>query len=47
MGPSGAAELFTKVNKHRIVRHIGFSAHGVEAAKVLMEGMQLDWVCFR
>lgn len=46
MGPGGAGELFTKVKKDGMVRYIGFSAHGVEAAKMLMEGMQLDSVLF-
>ncbi|MGI8958571.1 MAG: aldo/keto reductase [Bryobacteraceae bacterium] len=46
MAPGGAAEVFTKAKKDGVVRYIGFSAHGVEAAKILMEGMQLDSVLF-
>jgi aryl-alcohol dehydrogenase-like predicted oxidoreductase len=46
MSPGGAAEVFTKVKKDGMARYIGFSAHGVEAAKMLMEGMQLDSVLF-
>ena len=46
MGPSGAAEVFTKAKKDGLVRYIGFSAHGIEAAKMLMEGMQVDSVLF-
>jgi aryl-alcohol dehydrogenase-like predicted oxidoreductase len=46
MGPGGAAEVFTKAKKDGLVRYIGFSAHGVEAAKMLMESMQLDSVLF-
>jgi aryl-alcohol dehydrogenase-like predicted oxidoreductase len=46
MGPGGAGEVFTKAKKDGVVRYIGFSAHGVEAAKILIEGMQLDSVLF-
>lgn len=46
MGPGGAAETFIKAKKEGMTRYIGFSAHGVEAAKILMEGMQLDSVLF-
>ena len=46
MGPGGAGEVFTKAKRDGVVRYIGFSAHGVEAAKILMEGMQLDSVLF-
>lgn len=46
MGTGGAAETFTKAKKDGLVRYIGFSAHGVDAAKVLMNGMQLDSVLF-
>jgi predicted aldo/keto reductase-like oxidoreductase len=46
MGPGGAAEVFTKAKKDGLVRYIGFSAHGIEAAKMLMDGMQVDSVLF-
>ena len=46
MGPGGAGETFVKAKKDGLVRYIGFSAHGVDAAKVLMEGMPLDSVLF-
>jgi aryl-alcohol dehydrogenase-like predicted oxidoreductase len=46
MGPGGAGELYTKLKKDGMLRYIGFSAHGVEAAKMLMKGMQLDSVLF-
>jgi aryl-alcohol dehydrogenase-like predicted oxidoreductase len=46
LGPGGAAETFTKAKKDGLVRYIGFSAHGVDAAKALMEGMSLDSVLF-
>jgi aryl-alcohol dehydrogenase-like predicted oxidoreductase len=46
MGPDGAGKVFTKAKKDGIVRYIGFSAHGVEAAKILINGMQLDSVLF-
>jgi aryl-alcohol dehydrogenase-like predicted oxidoreductase len=46
MAPGGAAETFVKAKKDGMTRYIGFSAHGVEAAKILMEGMPLDSVLF-
>jgi len=46
MGPGSAGEVFTKAKKDGMVRYIGFSAHGVEAAKILIDGMQLDSVLF-
>jgi aryl-alcohol dehydrogenase-like predicted oxidoreductase len=46
MAPGGAAETFIKAKKEGMTRYIGFSAHGVEAAKILMDGMQLDSVLF-
>jgi aryl-alcohol dehydrogenase-like predicted oxidoreductase len=46
MAPGGAAETFIKAKKEGMTRYIGFSAHGIEAAKILMDGMQLDSVLF-
>jgi predicted aldo/keto reductase-like oxidoreductase len=46
MGPRGAAEAFIQAKKDGLVRYLGFSAHGVEAAKMLINGIQLDSVLF-
>jgi aryl-alcohol dehydrogenase-like predicted oxidoreductase len=46
LGPGGAAETFVKAKKDGLVRYIGFSAHGVDAAKLLMDSMPLDSVLF-
>ena len=46
LAPGGAAETFTKAKRDGLVRYIGFSAHGVEAAKYLMAAMPLDSVLF-
>ncbi|HTF65860.1 MAG TPA: aldo/keto reductase [Edaphobacter sp.] len=46
LAPGGAAETFVKAKKDGLVRYIGFSAHGVDAAKLLMESMPLDSVLF-
>jgi aryl-alcohol dehydrogenase-like predicted oxidoreductase len=46
MAHGGAAETFIKAKKEGMTRYIGFSAHGVEAAKILMDGMQLDSILF-
>ena len=46
LAPGGAAEAFVKAKRDGLVRYVGFSAHGVEAAKLLMESMPLDSVLF-
>ena len=46
MGPGGAGETFVKAKRDGLVRYIGVSAHGIEAAKILMDGMPLDSVLF-
>ncbi len=46
LGPGGAAETFVKAKKDGLVRYIGFSAHGVDAAKLLIDSMPLDSVLF-
>jgi len=46
LAPGGAAETFVKAKRDGLVRYIGFSAHGVDAAKFLMDSMPLDSVLF-
>jgi aryl-alcohol dehydrogenase-like predicted oxidoreductase len=46
LAPGGAAEAFVKAKKEGLARYIGFSAHGVDAAKLLMDSMPLDSVLF-
>ena len=46
MGPNGAGETFVKAKRDGLLRYIGLSAHGIEAAKMLMDGMPLDSVLF-
>lgn len=46
LAPGGAAETFVKAKKDGLVRYIGLSAHGVDAAKLLMDSMPLDSVLF-
>ena len=46
LAPGGAAETFVKAKRDGLVRYIGFSAHGVDAAKLLMDSMPLDSVLF-
>ena len=46
LGPGGAAEAFVKAKRDGLARYIGFSAHGVDAAQLLMESMPLDSVLF-
>jgi aryl-alcohol dehydrogenase-like predicted oxidoreductase len=46
LGPGGAGEAFLQAKKDGLTRYIGFSAHGIEAARILMEGMPLDSVLF-
>jgi predicted aldo/keto reductase-like oxidoreductase len=45
-GPDGAMEAFLEARKAGKVRHLGFSAHSVEAALALMEGFAFDTVLF-
>jgi predicted aldo/keto reductase-like oxidoreductase len=46
LGPGGGAEAFVKAKRDGLVRYIGFSAHGVDAAKLLMDSLPLDSVLF-
>jgi aryl-alcohol dehydrogenase-like predicted oxidoreductase len=46
LAPGGAAETFVKAKRDGLARYIGFSAHGVAAAKLLMDSMPLDSVLF-
>jgi aryl-alcohol dehydrogenase-like predicted oxidoreductase len=46
LAPGGAAETFVKAKREGLTRYIGFSAHGVDAAKLLMDSMPLDSVLF-
>lgn len=53
MGPGGALETFLAARDQGVIRHIGFSAHSVEAALALLERFTFDtilfpvnWVCW-
>ena len=46
LGPGGALETFEKAREKGIIRHIGFSAHTVEAALALLDGYNFDSVLF-
>lgn len=45
-GPGGAMEVLVKAKQEGIVRHLGFSAHSVEAAMALMDGFDFDTILF-
>jgi len=45
-GPGGAMETFAEAKKEGKIRHIGFSAHSVEAAMALMDGFDFDSIMF-
>jgi predicted aldo/keto reductase-like oxidoreductase len=45
-GPGGALEVFVKAKESGLIRHIGFSAHSVEAAMALMDGFDFDTILF-
>jgi len=44
--PGGAMETFLRARKQGKVRHIGFSAHSVEAALAMLDRFQFDSVLF-
>jgi aryl-alcohol dehydrogenase-like predicted oxidoreductase len=44
--PGGAMETFIKAREEGLVRHLGFSAHSVEAALALMERFDFDTILF-
>lgn len=45
-GPNGAIETFQEARKEGKIRHIGFSAHSVEAAMALMDRFDFDTILF-
>jgi aryl-alcohol dehydrogenase-like predicted oxidoreductase len=45
-GKGGAMETFREARKEGKIRHIGFSAHSVEAALALMNGFDFDTIMF-
>lgn len=45
-GKDGAMETFLEAKKEGKIRHIGFSAHSVEAATALMEGFDFETIMF-
>jgi predicted aldo/keto reductase-like oxidoreductase len=45
-GSSGAMETFVEAKKDGKIRHIGFSAHSVEAAMALMDRFEFDTILF-
>ncbi len=53
LGPGGALEAFVEARQKGLVKHLGFSAHSVEAALQAMNGFPFDtilfpfnWVCW-
>jgi aryl-alcohol dehydrogenase-like predicted oxidoreductase len=46
LAPGGAGETFIRAKRDGLVRYLGFSAHGVDAAMLLMDSMPLDSVLF-
>lgn len=45
-GPEGAMETFLEAKKEGKIKHIGFSAHTVEAAMMLMDRFEFDSIMF-
>jgi len=45
-GPDGAMETFVKAKKDGKVKHLGFSAHSVEAALLAMKNFDFDSILF-
>ncbi|MCL5746262.1 MAG: aldo/keto reductase [Acidobacteria bacterium] len=46
LGPGGALETLVKAREQGKVRHLGFSAHSVEAALALMDKFRFDSILF-
>ncbi len=45
-GPKGAMEIFVKAKKEGKVKHLGFSAHSVDAALLAMKNYDFDSILF-
>jgi predicted aldo/keto reductase-like oxidoreductase len=45
-GPNGAMEVFVKAKKEGKVKHLGFSAHSVDAALLAMKNFEFDSILF-
>jgi aryl-alcohol dehydrogenase-like predicted oxidoreductase len=45
-GPDGAIETFKEARKEGKIRHLGFSAHSVEAAMALLDRFDFDTILF-
>ena len=45
-GPDGAMETFKEAKQEGLIRHIGFSAHTVDAAMMLMDRYEFDTIMF-
>lgn len=45
-GPDGAMETFKEAKQEGLIRHIGFSAHTVDAALLLMDRFDFDTIMF-
>ena len=45
-GPDGAMEMFKEAKHEGLIRHIGFSAHTVDAALSLMDRYEFDTIMF-
>lgn len=46
LGPGGALEAFLEAQKAGKTRFIGFTAHSVEAAQILLDGFDFDTILF-
>ncbi|MGH7143001.1 MAG: aldo/keto reductase [Planctomycetota bacterium] len=46
LAPDGAGELFLRLQRQGLARHLGFSAHSAEAALFLMDHFPFDSVLF-
>lgn len=46
LGKGGAVETFLEAKKEGKIKHIGFSAHSVEAAMALMKGFDFETILF-
>ena len=46
LGPNGAMETFARARAEGQIKHLGFSAHSVEAALTLMDQFQFDSILF-